>query len=173
MDSFAGLPLHPLVVHAAVVLVPLCSMAILACLVPSIRHRIGPVVAVLALVTLIVVGMAEKSGKELEHDVDESALLEEHAAMGDSLLPIQAVVTISFVALLVLELGARRDARERTDVEDEAGRVSTPIAVVLSAFMVLGAIGAAVRVVQIGHSGAKATWEDVEVGGADGSETGT
>jgi hypothetical protein len=166
MDSFLGLPLHPLVVHFAVVLVPLCSLAILACAFPKVRARIGLVVAAFALITLFVVGLAEKSGKELEHEVDESTLVEDHAAMGDSLLPIQAIATISFVALLVLERAATGE-RDESSEDASPHSVGTPIVAVLSAFMVLGSLGAAVRVVQIGHSGARATWEDVELGGSD------
>jgi len=53
-DTIGGIPLHPLIVHAVVVLVPLASLLLLlAAVSPRIRHWAGiltPITATLALV---------------------------------------------------------------------------------------------------------------------------
>ena len=53
LDTIGGIPLHPLIVHAVVVLVPLASLLLLlAALSPRIRHLAGiltPITAALDL----------------------------------------------------------------------------------------------------------------------------
>ncbi len=63
-DQFNGLPLHPLVVHAAVVFVPLLVVtAILYGLVPQLRSRIGWVAVLLAVAAPAAALVAMLSGQ--------------------------------------------------------------------------------------------------------------
>ena len=63
-DQFNGLPLHPLVVHAAVVFVPLLVVtAILYGVVPQLRSRIGWVAALLAVAAPTAALVAMLSGR--------------------------------------------------------------------------------------------------------------
>jgi hypothetical protein len=49
-DQFNGLPMHPLLVHAGVVFVPLLAIAaVVYALVPKLRARVGWVAALLAI----------------------------------------------------------------------------------------------------------------------------
>ena len=73
LDQLWGLPAHPLVVHAAVVLLPLAAITTLLCAaVPRARRHYAPVALGLALVATLAVGLAQGSGEELEEQVDES-----------------------------------------------------------------------------------------------------
>jgi hypothetical protein len=65
-DSFAGLPLHPLVVHAVVVLLPLaCLGAIAIAIVPRWDAKYGFLVLACAVVAAGAAFVAMKSGNAL------------------------------------------------------------------------------------------------------------
>lgn len=172
IESLFGLPAHPLIVHAAVVLVPLSALGTLLCLYPPLRRRLGVAVFVLAVAASFATGLAQGSGEELEHKVDESPLVEEHAEMGTTLLPWVIVMTVTLGGLLALDW-----QRSRTEGGGEGDTAASappawvkPVVIGASAIMAVTAIGGTVRVIDIGHSGAKATWDDV--GSEGGAATG-
>jgi hypothetical protein len=152
IEELFGLPAHPLVVHAAVVLLPLAAVVTLICAaVPRARRAYAPAALGLALVATLAVGLAQGSGEELEDEVDETELVEEHTEQGESVLPWAIAVTVAAAAITAIPLLTRR----RPDVP---ARIVT--AVVVAASLVAG-VGATWAVVDVGHSGAKATWDDV------------
>jgi uncharacterized membrane protein len=60
--------LHPLIVHATVVFVPLSVLgALVVVLVPAARRRYGSLVVVTAVVATVCTVLAEESGEALEH----------------------------------------------------------------------------------------------------------
>lgn len=64
LEEFAGLPLHPLVVHVPVVLVPLLVLSSLVyALVPQLRPRVGWVAVVLAVAAPASAVLARFSGE--------------------------------------------------------------------------------------------------------------
>ena len=63
-----GLPLHPLVVHAAVVFTPLACLAALLYLVPSLRDRLRWPLVVLALLSVVLIWVAYLAGADLRED---------------------------------------------------------------------------------------------------------
>ena len=86
-DTIGGIPLHPLIVHAVVVLVPLASLLLLlAAVSPRIRHWAGILTPITATLALVMVPLATQSGEALEKRVEASPTLEEHTELGDSLL---------------------------------------------------------------------------------------
>ncbi len=63
-DKINGMPLHPLAVHAAVVLVPLLILVTLGyALVPRLRSRLDWAVLALAVIAPIAVYVAKESGE--------------------------------------------------------------------------------------------------------------
>jgi hypothetical protein len=155
IEELFGLPAHPLVVHAAVVLLPLAAVATLVCAaVPRARRAYAPVALGLALAATVAVGLAQGSGEELEEKVDETELVEEHTEQGESVLPWAIAVTVAAAAVTAAPAVARR----RPTVP---ARTMTAVLVALS---LVAGIGATWTVIDVGHSGAKATWDDV---GAD------
>jgi len=150
-ETAFGLPLHPLIVHGTVVIVPLAAVTVLlAVLWPRFRRWAGPLPAGLAVVGLVLVPLSTSSGENLERSVAETRLVERHAELGDQLLPVVAVLAVAAIGLWW--------AGRRERVASSWPKAAVAVLVVLA---VLGSIGAAVQVVRIGHSGAEAAWSDV------------
>ena len=140
----AGLPMHPLVVHAAVVLLPLSALVLIVLVfVPSWRIRFGwATIAGLAAGTGAAF-VAKESGEALAAKVGLPA---DHAAWGDILVPVSIGLFAVAVAWLVL-----RNRAARTSSRSAAATVTGGLAVVL-------ALAATAITVIVGHSGAQAVW---------------
>jgi hypothetical protein len=152
IETLFGLPAHPLVVHAAVVLLPLAAILTIVCAaVPKARRYYAPLAFALAIVATIAVGLAQGSGEALQEHVKETTLVEQHTEQGESVLPWAIAVTAAAGAVVAIPLLMRR----RPNL---SGQSVTAVVVVVS--LIAGA-GALWTIVEVGHSGAKATWNDV------------
>lgn len=151
-----GLPLHPLIVHATAVLVPLAALLVIGVVVsPRLRAWAGWLPMALSLVALILTPLSTASGENLEKQVGESSLVDKHAELGDQLLPFT-------IAMFVLAVGFWWLDRRRTaepEGGDTANRMRT-LTTVVGVLALLAAVGTGVEVARIGHSGAKAAWSD-------------
>lgn len=139
-DQVLGLPLHPLVVHAVVVLLPLGALGLLALVAWRKARPVGlPLtVAVLAVATGAA-WVARFSGAALAQRVGEPAL---HKALGTQ-LPL--VATLSLVVGVLWWFIHRKG--------------SDPLWVrVLAAIVALASIGLTAAV---GHTGAQSVWGSV------------
>ncbi len=88
INTLFGLPAHPLIVHAAVVLLPIAAIGlIVVALVPKARRHYAPLVFVVALAATIAVGLAQQSGESLEGNVTRTELVDEHTSQGETVLP--------------------------------------------------------------------------------------
>jgi hypothetical protein len=159
-STFFGLPLHPLVVHATVVLVPLAVGAVItAVLVPRFRGWAGPLPAVLSLVALVLTPLSTASGENLEHSVAETSLIEQHAELGDQLIPFT-------VALFLFSAGfwwlSRSPTGEAPGARPRSG--SRGLTTLVGTLALLAALGTGFQVARIGHSGAEAAWSDASSG---------
>jgi uncharacterized membrane protein len=144
-----GLPAHPLLAHVPVVLLPLLSVAGVVCAVwPRARRRAGPVVVLLAVVGLVVVQLTIGSGETLEEDVPESELVEDHAGVADTLLPVAGGFTVAIGALVWLDRAAGSARWARTALP------------VLGVLTVALAAATGAQTFRAGHSGAEAVWDD-------------
>ena len=149
-DTIAGLPLHPLVVHATEVLVPTAALAIaLAALWPLFRRWAGFLPFGLALAALILVPISTQSGEALQERVKDSSLISTHADLAEGLLPWIFVLFVASAVLLWWE---------RTERKGEVPRAPKWVAIALAATAVLAAAGTTAQAVLIGHSGATAVW---------------
>jgi hypothetical protein len=154
-DTIFGLPAHPLVVHATVVIVPSASLAVgLAALWPRFRAWAGWLPLLLSVMGVILVPVSTSSGESLEENVQDTALLEKHVQLGEGLLVWAIIMAVGAAALFVIQ------GRERK--HGEGSRSAFPRAVVVGAIVValVGVVGTTVQVARIGHSGAKAAWSD-------------
>jgi hypothetical protein len=166
IEELFGLPAHPLVVHAAVVLLPIAAVATVVCAaVPRWRAHYAPIALAVALAATVAVGLAQGSGEALEDRVDETNLVEEHTEQGESVLPWALAVTVVALAVAAIPFVERRGPTI-------PGRAVT--AAVLAVALVAGT-GATWTIVDVGHSGAKATWNGVsdQDGEGDGEESQT
>ncbi|MGA4506831.1 DUF2231 domain-containing protein [Propionibacteriaceae bacterium G1746] len=147
MDIF-GLPLHPLVVHAVVVIVPLAALgALLLVAVPRLRAAYGWLTVAFAVVGAISAVVARVSGTALAADLHltTSSLIARHMALG-TWTPLPAGVLAIAVAGLVWSAGRPPDKRNKTLVG------------VFAAITVVAAIASLVMVGLTGHAGASAVW---------------
>ena len=139
-ETLGGLPLHPLVVHAAVVLLPLCAIGlIILVLVPKLRRTYGWIVIAGLGVSFVFSFIAKESGETLANVMGLPA---EHAQWGDRLVPISFLL---FVVAAAWFWFVRKDTK---------GIVGTLLNIAGIALAVLN-IGITVLV---GHSGAEAAW---------------
>ncbi|MFV0257706.1 MAG: DUF2231 domain-containing protein [Acidimicrobiales bacterium] len=153
INTLFGLPAHPLIVHAAVVFVPLAAIMTLVALAPKLRPMFAPLALVFAVIALGSVGLAQGSGEQLERRVDETELVEAHTEMGESVLPWAVLVTVTAAGLTFAGPIGKRVPKV-TPKALGAG---------LAVLSVVGAAGATVSVVRVGHSGAKAAWDDTAI----------
>jgi hypothetical protein len=140
-----GLPVHVLVVHAVVVLVPLTSLAlVLAAVWPAARRRLGLGLPLAAAVCLLLVPVTAASGQWLADRTPADPLLGAHVQLGPTLLPWVVGLVLAALAVFVAE----RRALPRP----------AQLALVVAALVV--AVGATATTYRIGESGARSVWQD-------------
>jgi uncharacterized membrane protein len=160
LDTIDGLPVHPLVVHAVVVLLPLAVLGtILVAVLPRWRVRYGGLNALVAVIATGLCPIATGSGEALEHRVGDPGA---HAELGDQLVWFALPMTLLAIVLWWVQRRHRADADLAADVEDPGGR--GPRAVrglgVVAVLSVVAAVAAGVQVYRVGDSGAEAVWAD-------------
>jgi len=157
IQTLFGLPAHPLIVHAAVVLIPLAALGTVAiALWSEARRRIGWIVVVFAAVAFVTALLAQGSGQALEERVHETRFSEEHAEQGDSLPWFALPIALAAGGVMVLD---RR--RSQGDPDDQPPWMG-PAVIAVAAAAVVFSVAGTVRLAHVGHSGAKATWQDVQ-----------
>ncbi|MGF6822700.1 hypothetical protein M2317_001607 [Microbacterium sp. ZKA21] len=156
MDAFeiAGLPLHPLIVHALVVLLPLTALAlVLGTFIPAVRRRLGIATPVAALVVLALTPITVAAGEALLTTVGPLPGVEEHAALGRMLLPW----AIALFVVSAAQWGWYR-FRPRPEEGKPRSRSDAIVTGLLAVLAVAAATGSTTMVVRIGEAGARAVW---------------
>jgi MFS family permease len=148
-----GVPIHPLVVHAVVVLGPLAALAgLVYAFVPGWRWLLRWPVVVLALVTAVTAFIAVQSGEALlDLRPELEPLVEEHeergellrnVALGYALVSLLAAWALGGTSALASGKGARQT------------RLGVPVTVLLA----VGAVALGVCLFLAGDSGSRAVW---------------
>jgi hypothetical protein len=154
-ETVGGVPVHPLVVHAVVVLLPLAAVGVIViAAVPRWRRALGFTVLCVTVVATGLVPVATESGEQLEDSIGGGELVERHSELGETL--IYFAVPLLLVAIVLWWSGRRASDQPRS-----ASAMSVVLAVVA---MVVG-LAAIVQVVRVGHSGAEAVWSGVVASG--------
>ena len=144
LDLVMGLPLHPLVVQAAVVLVPMVALAALAMSYwPSFSIRYGKPILILAVVAQVSLFIAKASGEPFEERLGKN--IERHAELGE-------IAPLTFLPLLVLLFIRWRMDRSGATVGSANIRRMVSILLAVSALLAL------VFIYLTGHSGAESVW---------------
>jgi hypothetical protein len=160
LESISGIPLHPLIVHIPVMMVPLAVLgALLALVRPPWRSWSLPLTAVFAGVSLVGVQLAMQSGEGLEEILDEeSALIERHSHLAEQARPIVFVFfLVALAAAVVHVLISWAQGRG----EPDGGRVPLLrklLVPVMALSVVTGALSLA-WVYRTGHTGAESVWK--------------
>lgn len=160
-----GIPAHPLLVHAVVVLLPLAAVcAALLALVPRWRRRFGIPVVLLTVVAVALVPVTQKAGEQLEAHLAalDNPLIARHAALGGTLLPYALVFGVLTLLMVVLGLVMHRPVTAAHSFEPPPTRTTLRVvSVVLAILVVLSGAALVTQVVRIGHSGSVAVWQGV------------
>lgn len=155
-DYILGLPMHALVIHAVVVLVPLSAFTAIAYVVrPGWRRLLRWPTAVGALASGVGAFVAAESGEALERRVAQVRggttnfdLLDEHTLWGDR----AKLFCLVFMVLTLVALWFARPPQE----ESPRGH---PFDVLIGTLVVLSALAALVTVVKAGHAGSAVVWD--------------
>ncbi len=141
-----GLPLHPLIVHAPVVLIPLVAAGIVVhLLVPGWRRFLGPILVLMAVGAAVTAVAAVSSGEALGETLRRGGELDAHRTFGERTRLFALLLALGTTALVLYE---RRPGR----VE---GRVVGGTAAVTAV-----ALASVTAVAMTGHSGAELAWSD-------------
>lgn len=147
-DTITGLPVHPLVVHFAVVLLPLAALAlVILVIVPRWADRYGWVTLAALAGGTAAAFVAKESGEALAARIGEPAT---HATFGDWL---------PWLAVALLVVAAGWFILHRRSAKAGGGRTAASVAAgVTAAVLALAVTGLTIAV---GHTGAQAAWGDV------------
>jgi hypothetical protein len=146
MTTVGGLPVHPLLVHAVVVLLPLTALgAGLVAVRPSWSRPYGPLVAAGALAGAVAATLAKLAGDRLAAAIEITPgfqpVIDAHGRLG--LYVVLAAWPFAALALLATVLGRRP---------------SGPAARVAGVLAAVAGVAAVVTTVLAGHSGSSAVW---------------
>ena len=164
MITVFGVPAHPLLVHAVVVLLPLATVGGLAIAVRSSwRRRFGIAVLGVTIAGVAAVPIAQQTGEQLEDGLRASLppgtplqpSLEDHVKLGNDLLPFAIAFGLAVLLLYVAGLLADRDAARGGSTTWKR------VALVAAALVVFTGVATTVETVRIGHTGADAVWKGV------------
>lgn len=165
-DLIAGLPLHALVVHAVVVLLPLTVLgAVAIALVPRWSRRFGVLVVGGAVLSVITAFVAVQSGEQLATRVGTP---QPHFDIARWLPWFALVLLLLAAALWLIDRRADRDDHRvgnRRAVPSRSGGTK-----LLAALTVAVALAALVWTVRTGDSGARAVWGPVVDSTVPGSQ---
>lgn len=145
-----GLPLHPLVIHLTVVLVPVVALALVAqAVLPRVRRHLRWVTLVGSLAAVAAVFVTTQSGEHLSRQLPESDVINKHVDLGGQLPLFTAGLAVVAIALFVL-----------TSPKAQQDRLKIVLGAVCVVTVLLSA-ATVVQVVRIGHSGATAAWNGI------------
>jgi hypothetical protein len=107
-ETVRGLPLHVLVVHAVVVLVPLAAVgALLSAVWPAVRRQFGALAVAAAAVATVLVPIATGSGENFERRLGAEELVKNHSSWAGRMLPTMIVLLVAVVALVLVDIVTR------------------------------------------------------------------
>jgi uncharacterized membrane protein len=148
-----GLPLHALVVHFVVVLLPLAvAGAVVIAVWPAARARFGWLVVAAAAVATVLVPVATSSGTKLQRRLPDNELVRTHQELGDKMIYFAIPLLLAVVALMVVhEVGRRQEA------------TWTKFALIgVAVVTVASAVAAGVHVYRVGDAGSRAVWDGIQ-----------
>lgn len=153
--TFNNMPLHPLLVHFAVVLILLAAcLAILVVVWPAARRRLGLIVPLVALVALVLTPITTNAGEALAATKRRiNPALAQHMELGDQMIWWIAPLFLATAGFWAVHSFRRSDAAG-VGVTGRRRGASVALAVVT----VILAVGNVIWVYRIGDTGAQSVW---------------
>lgn len=156
---FNGLPLHPLIVHAAVVAIPLTALlAIGAAWIARVRDWLGIVFPLIASAATVATLLAQESGEALAEQIVQTSAVTAHTGIAEIAVVAAALLLVVSWAQWVWIHLLVRPRREGADARVTDPRVARGVSIGISAVQTAVAIFAIVAVVIVGDTGARAVW---------------
>jgi uncharacterized membrane protein len=161
-EEFQGIPMHPLLVHAVVVLLPLQVAAGIAYgVLPRFRHYLGWFAVGVAVAAPVAAFLARQSGLALRErlirngtsDAGVLAKIQEHNDFAD--LAWYSSIALGVLMLVLVGLQVMR-ARQGEEGSGGTGWTALTIVLIVATLGAAGATG--YYVFRTGDSGAKMTW---------------
>lgn len=155
-DEIGGLPVHVLVVHAAVVCTPLAAtLGVLFALVAKWRWLLRWPMVGSSVLALAAVFVAVRSGNVFRDRLGlPHELIHAHAEAGQLLLNVM----LGFVAVVGVAAYALGGPSALRSGRGARAGVAQPTQVVLAAVLVVAAVVVGYQVYRTGEAGARATW---------------
>lgn len=147
-NEINGLPLHPLAVHATVLLIPLAGLIGVLFAIPRTRAWSRLPLLFVSLSAVASTYVSKQSGEKFEESKGlglggpSAALVDQHAELADLLF----IIVLIFAAVVVVTFVLTR------------GEVSRALVNGLSVLLVIGAIALAFQTYRVGEIGARAVW---------------
>ncbi|ONI72136.1 hypothetical protein BWI15_18850 [Kribbella sp. ALI-6-A] len=156
-ERFGDLPLHVLVIHAAVVLLPVAALlAIAFAVVPRWRWLLRWPALLLGLAALVIAYVAKESGEAFLAAIPElEPAVKLHQERGDLLFWYVLVFTVLVVAAFLLLAGPSALASGK----GAKATKSRPLELVISAAIVVVGVLVIFQTIRTGDAGAKAVWD--------------
>jgi uncharacterized membrane protein len=150
-----GVPLHPLVVHAVVVFVPLAAIAAIAMSMPKWRWLARWPALLLTLGATAAAYVASVTGAQLQKDRGlQSRLVENHEAWAGRLINGMWI----FAALVIVAFWLLPHVTRLSGGKDRVGSIAA-LEKPLMVLVPVAAVAVLVLVVLTGDAGAKAVWQ--------------
>jgi hypothetical protein len=148
-DKIFGLPVHVLVIHVVVVLVPLCAvMAVVMLVSTTWRERLRWPMLVLLTIATGSAFVAKQSGEVLRSQLNfTNSSLDRHVTLGEK--AAWTVLAFWILTVVWLVLDARRD---------RDGGPGPGVLRLLGVLAVAAAVGATTWIVLTGDAGARSLW---------------
>lgn len=147
LDLIGGVPVHPLVIHAAVVLVPLAALGVLLMAVaPKVSRRLGWLVALVGVAAAATCFVAKLSGEQLASRLGDPGF--SHRTLGTWMPILATALAVVAVALWLV------DRRQTDGVPAARGGLGVAVAVLAAVV----AVANGYWVYRVGDSGARSVW---------------
>jgi hypothetical protein len=149
LDTIFGLPVHPLVVHLVVVLLPLAALGTIAIAVRfPWRQRYGTLVGFFAMAATLAVPLASQSGEAFAGRV---GLPVRHAQLAENV----KFAVIPWIGLVLVMLWWSRAGEASRGYPAQRWFTAVRVGVVLLSIACL------ITITLAGHSGAQAVWTKI------------
>jgi hypothetical protein len=160
MDTFFGIPAHPLLVHIPAVLLPLAAFGVVLMVIkPAWHRRYRWAVLALGFVGAVGAILAADAGESLEErivakeGIAAASGWEDHVEAGETARLFGIIFFLVLAAFVLIPwFIERRKAQDRPITLPKA--VSPALAVLVLA----ASAGTVITVIEAGHSGAKSVW---------------
>jgi hypothetical protein len=162
--EISGLPAHILLVHLAIVAVPVASLVVLVCGVwPPARRKLSWwIVPLIGLLTLGTVQVTKTAGLWLQVRVANTPLIARHAQLGKQMFWWALALFVASLLVGALAWAERRHSPSAMSSSSSRGGstalTGTIAHVVVGVVAVAIAVGSLQQIYRTGEAGSKALW---------------